>query len=452
MTRPAGRWRLSRRALLRGAGCSLALPWLEVMAPARARAQASAIPPRALFVYFPSGYTKGHWQIGGAGGADFTLPALASALAPFQSKLTIVSGLSNAPAGVGGLTAGGMHARGTGCSLVASPLLETGFQGPGVSADQVIVQGLGQASCLSSLVLGVPNERIPSFSEEGYSSIFYNNISFTGPRSPVQKISSPEDLFLRLVTCPGFGPGRGDKRARFEQSVMSAVKDQATRLIGCAGQADRLRLQEYFTSVEELERRFRAPSAPAPASCRAPAAPPPPGTTLREGAAAMMDLAVLAFQCGLTRVGTLMMDGAFSRRNYGLPDIGGANYIHGLSHGEIGGEEADNPRWLKITAHYFQLFAHLLGKLDAVREGEGTLLDHSVVTLFSEFGDGNTHDVHQLPLILAGGASGRLRTGRHIAAAPGTPQANVLLDVIRAMGVARGSFGDSTGGVPGLSV
>jgi hypothetical protein len=344
-----------------------------------------------------------------------------------------------------------MHARGTGCSLGCSPLREAGFKGQGVSADQVIVQGLGEASCLSSLVLGVPNERIPSFSEEGYSSIFYNNVSFTGPRSPVQKISSPEDLFLRLVTCPGFGPGRGSKRARFEQSVMGAVKQQADRLMGCAGQADRLRLEEYFTAITELERRFRAPGAPAPASCQAPAAPPVPGTTLREGATAMMDLAVLAFQCGLTRVGTLMMDGAFSRRNYGLPDIGGVNYIHGLSHGEIGGEDADNPRWLKITTHYFQLFAHLLGKLDAVREGEGTLLDHSVVTIFSEFGDGNAHDVNQLPLILAGSASGRLRTGRHIATASGTPQANALLDVIRAMGVARTSFGDSTGGVPGLT-
>ena len=381
------------------------------------------------------------------------MPAIAAALAPWQKQLTLVSGLSNAPAGGRGRHRGG-HARPRHRLLAwcAARCGRPASSGPGVSADQVIVQGLGDSSCLSSLVLGVPNERIPSFSEEGYSSIFYNNVSFTGPRSPVQKISSPEDLFLRLVTCPGFGPGRGSKRARFEQSVMGAVKQQADRLMGCAGQADRLRLEEYFTAVTELERRFRASSAPAPASCQAPAAPPAPGATLREGATAMIDLAVLAFQCGLTRVGTLMMDGAFSRRNFGLPDIGGANYIHGLSHGEIGGEEADNPRWLKITTHYFQLFAYLLGKLDAVKEGEGTLLDHTVVTMFSEFGDGNTHDVHQLPVILAGGASGRLRTGRHIAAAPGTPVANLLLDVIQAMGVTRPSFGDSTGRVPELAV
>jgi hypothetical protein len=438
---------LSRRTLLRGGGYALALPWLQAMTPRRAQA---AAPPRALFLYFPSGYTAGAWITGGTPGVatDFTLPAVARALAPWQRKLTLITNLANQPATEFGNDAGGLHARGTGCSLVCAPLRKDGFAGAGVSVDQLIARALdGQGQgCISSLVLGVPNERTPSFAEEGYSSIYYNNVSFTGPRSPVQKVSNPADLFLRLVTCPGFGAGPGEKRARFEQALMSGVKDQASRLMKCAGQADRVRLEEYFTSVTELERRF----VPAiPAACPGRSQAPAPGTTLAEGANAMMDLAVLAFQCGLARVGTLMMDGAFSRRSFGLPDINGVNYIHGLSHGEIGGEAADNPRWLKITSHYFQLFAGFLAKLDAVPDVAGTLLDSTLVSIGSEFGDGNRHQCSDLPLVLAGGG-GRVQLGRHITAAKDTPIANVFLTVLHALGIDQPTFGNSSGELPGL--
>jgi hypothetical protein len=442
-------FRLSRRTLLRAGGYTLALPWLEAMAGAPRAARAQGAAARALFVYFPSGYTRGHWTSSAGASGPVALPALARALEPWQRKLTLITGLANQPAAEIAGNAGGIHARGTGCSLVCQPLRETGFTGDGVSADQVIVRALGGSQCLSSLVLGLPNERAPSLSEEGYGSIYYNNVSFTGPRSPVQKLNNPSDLFLRLVTCPGFGSRpRDEKRARFEQGVMGSVKAQADRLMSCAGQGDRLRLEEFFTSITELERRFTAPPA---AACAGLAAAPPAGTTLREAAVAMMDLAVLAFRCGLTRVGTLMMDGAMSRRSFGLPDIGGANYIHGLSHGEIGGEEADNPRWLRITAHYFELFAHLLARMDAVDEGGRTLLDNSVVFIGSEFGDGNAHQVGEQPVIIAGGGGGRLRMGQRIAARPGTPKANALLDVMLALGVQRTAFGDSTGTVPGLA-
>jgi hypothetical protein len=434
--------RLSRRTVLRGGAFALALPWLEAMGN-RAHA-ATPAPPRAFFFYFPSGYTAGSWLSGARPGVvtPFVLPAVAQALAPWKSKLTLVTGLGNHPATLFGNDAGGLHARGTGCSLVCEPLQTGGFAGTGVSVDQVIARALGAGSCISSLVLGLPNERVPSFAEEGYSAIYYNNVSFAGPRSPMQKVSDPSDLFVRLVTCPGFGGQPPKKRARFEQAVMSAVKDKATRLMKCAGQADRVRLEEYFTSVAELERRF-LPATPVPGCPRIGAAPAP-GTTLAEGATAMMDLAVLAFQCGLTRVGTMMMDGAFSRRNFGLPDINGVNYIHGLSHGEIGGEEADNPRWRRITSHYFSLFATFLGKLDAVPDqAGGTLLDNTLVFMGSEFGDGNRHQCSELPVIVAGGG-GRLPLGRHVAAPADTPVANLFLTLLHTLGIPNPSFGDST--------
>jgi hypothetical protein len=126
------------------------------------------------------------------------------------------------------------------------------------------------------------------------------------------------------------------------------------------------------------------------------------------------------------------------------------NYIHGLSHAEFGGEALDTPRWMKITRHYFEIFAYLLAKLDAADEGGATLLDQSIVWIGSEFGDGNAHACSDLPVVVAGGGGGRLRPGRHVAVQPGTPQANALLGVLQAMGVSRLAFGDSTGTIPGL--
>ena len=448
--------RLHRRTILRAGGVSLALPWLEAMTlPGRAAARAidPAVAPRALFLYFPSGYRRGQWvkaaPAGSASSTSFTLPPVARALEPWKHKLTLITGLTNKPASVDSSGAG-IHSRGTGCSLTCDELRPGGFQGEGVSADQVIVKEAASEGCLSSLVLGLPHERVPSFSEEGYGALYYNNVSFSGPRSQVQKISDPSDLFLRVTTCPGWkdGPTR-ERRALFERRVMGSVKEKAQRLMSCAGQGDRLRLEEYFTSVSELERRF-LPASPRTASCARPLLPPAVGNTLAESASAMFDLTVLALRCGLTRVGTLMMDGALSRRSYGLPELGGANYIHGLSHGEIGGEGADGPRWVRLTTHYFELFAALLARLDAVVEGERTLLDNTIVYIHSEFGDGDVHQFGEQPLIIAGGGGGRLRMGQHLSLPAETPQANALLTVMQAMGVKRTSFGDSTGPLPAL--
>jgi hypothetical protein len=146
----------------------------------------------------------------------------------------------------------------------------------------------------------------------------------------------------------------------------------------------------------------------------------------------------------------MMLDGAFSRRDYGLPDIDGVDYIHGLSHGEIGGKTVDHPRWVKITTHFFANFATMLGKMNAINEGDRTMLGNSAVYINSEFGDGDAHDQYQLPLIVAGNAGGKLRTGRHIALPSKTPVSNVILTLMQTMGVTQTSFGDSTGPVTAL--
>ncbi len=455
---------ISRRALLRGtAGAALALPWLEAMVPRQARGADAGPPVRALFVYFPTGYKNGMWLKAPTPGVypDWTFPTPAAALMPHKANLNFITGTGNAPAAVGN-GGDGIHARGTGCSLTCEVLTKNGFT-VGISADQVIAKQIGGSTCVPSLATGIPGERLPGFNEDGYGEVYLDNVSFSGPRTAINKDRDPMALFSRLIACSGVGKGGGGgggmpdpalaERAKFEAGVMSAVKDEATRLIGCVGKEDRARLDQYYTSVSELEQRFRTtPMAIPSASCNMPpSAPAKMGATYADSIHLMMDTLVFAFQCGLTRVSSLMMDGAFSRRNYNLAELNGADYIHGLSHAEISHDRnVDHPRWVRITTHFFENFVYLLDKMAAVQEGERSLLGNSIVYINSEFGDGDGHNQFQLPAIVAGNAGGKFKTGQHIALPDRTPVSNILLTILQTMGVARDSFGDSKGPVTAL--
>ncbi|HET6282804.1 MAG TPA: DUF1552 domain-containing protein [Polyangia bacterium] len=460
MTRRATPFRISRRSVLRGTGAALALPWLEVMVPKTARAQAAGGPaPRALFVYFPTGYRNGGWVTRAAGTyPDITLPAIATALTPIKDQITMITGTGNQPASVGN-GGDGIHARATGTFLTCEVLQKTGFA-IGISADQVIAKTVGTNTCVPSIAMGIPGERLPGFDEDGYGEVYLDNISFVGPRSQVTKDNNPVALFNRLNSCAAVAGGGGGgapdplalERVRFETGVMGAVKDEATKLLGCVGRDDKIRLDQFFTSVTELEQRFRTmpPLTGGGGSCVKPATPPASGATYSASIHLMMDMAIFAFQCGLTRVATMMMDGAFSRRNYGIASAGGADYIHGLSHGEIGGKAVDHPRWVAITTHFYENFAYLLTKMKDTSEGERSLLGNSIVYINSEFGDGDAHNQYSLPVIVAGQAGGKYKIGQHIAMPDRTPVANVILTIMQTMGIAKPSFGNSTGTITDL--
>jgi hypothetical protein len=453
---------IPRRALLRGAGgIAVGLPWLEAMLPRQAIAQAATPPLRTLFIYFPTGYKNGNWIANASPGVypDVTIPATAAALTPFKSQLNFITGCGNTPAAFGN-GGDGIHARATGTFLYFAHLLQSGLEGSGISADQAIAKAVGTTTCVPSIVVGIPGERLPGFNEDGYGEVFLDNVSFIGPTSAVAKDRNPQTLFRRLVTCGSLMPGGGPapdpiaaERTKFEMSVMDAVKTEAKRLSNCVGIDDRQRLDQYYTSISELQQRF-APGGGVgggvSAGCVKPAEPPATGATFAESTHLMMDVIIFALRCGLTRVATMMLDGAFSRRDYGLPDIDGVDYIHGLSHGEIGGKAVDHPRWVKITTHYFELFAYLLTQMSMISEGDRTLLGNSIVYINSEFGDGDAHNQQELPTIVAGNAGGRFKTGQRIALASRTPVSNVVLTIMQAMSLPQTSFGDSTGTVSSL--
>jgi hypothetical protein len=231
------------------------------------------------------------------------------------------------------------------------------------------------------------------------------------------------------------------------------VKNEANHLMSCVGKEDRLRLDEYFTSVSELEQRFQTvPAMPGTMACEKPMEPPATGATYAASIRLMMDVCLFAFRCGLTQVATLMMDGAFSRRNYNLANINNDDYVHGLSHGEIDGKTVDHPRWQTITTHFYENFAYMLNQMNLINEGERTMLGNSVVFINSEFGDGDAHSQDNLPVIIAGNAGGKFKSGQHVAVPGKTPVANVLLTILQSMGLTQTQFGNSTGTVPQLLV
>src|SRR5260370_23455491 len=302
------------------------------MLPKRSAAQAAAIPLRAFFIYVPPGYKNGHWIPTTTRGVypDVTTPATAAALQPYQSKLNFITGCGNTPAAFGN-GGDGIHARATGTFLYFQHLLQTGLDGDGITARQVIAKSVGTTTCVPSIVTGIPGERLPGFNEDAYAAMYLDNIAFVLPRSNVQKDSNPQTLFRRLVMCSSLMPGTGTggpppdpmavERTKFEKTVMSAVKDEAKRLSSCVGVDDRARLDQYYTSISELEQRFTTvPPVGMPSmSCMKPGEPPASGADFQASIHLMMDVIIFGFRCGITRVASMMLDGAFSRRNSGLP-------------------------------------------------------------------------------------------------------------------------------------
>jgi hypothetical protein len=435
---------LSRRTFLRGLGAAMALPYLDAMRATRALAAAQTTAPnRLLFVFFPNGAIMPKWTPAQTG-ADFTLPETLKPLEALKSKLCVLSGLAQDNARAKG-DGGGDHARSASAFLTgAHPVKTSGADiKVGMSVDQVAAEKLGHLTRLPSLEIGTEGGRNAGQCDTGYSCAYSNNISWKTATTPMAKEINPKLVFQRLFGDRQAAADR-TRRNRLRQSVLDLVADDAGRLQKQLGQTDRRKLEEYFTSVREIELRIER-SQNSDQQLPTPTIAEPNGVPkdLDEHLRLMYDLLAIAFQTDSTRVATYMLANEGSNRSY--PMVGVNDGHHHLSHHQNKQDWIDQLQ--KIDLFFVSRFAEFLHKLDGISEGDGTLLDHAMIVYGSAIADGNRHSHDDLPILLAGRGSGTIASGRHIEYPKETPLNNLFLSLLDRMQVGVDKLGDSSGRV-----
>ncbi len=440
------KWEISRRTMLKSAGAMLALPMLEAMEPAVARAQSmGAGPPRRLLAYYiPDGIAMDSWTPGQVG-ANWTTTPILQPLEALKSDLLVLTGIGNRPAFPDGP---GDHASGTGAFLTAAHPFKT--EGAnimnGISMDQVAANALMGKTLFPSLELGSDGGGATGDCDSGYSCAYARNIAWAGPTTPLAKDTNPVVVFDRLFAGrdPRATAEEQRKRKLYKQSILDYVLGEATTLKGKLGKTDQRKIDEYLTGVRELEMRLS--SMETGAMCTADR--PMSSNDFRTRVSLMNDLMVLAFQCDLTRVITFMLGNAGDNRAFDF--LGVPEQHHDLSHHM--GDASKIAKLAIIDTWEVQQLADLLTKMKAVMEPDGTLLDNSLVFFSSEIEDGNSHSHLNLPIILAGKGGGAVRPGRHVRYSGDPPVANLFISMLASVGVNVTSFGDDgTGPLPNLT-
>ena len=436
--------RTSRRTVLRGLGAAVGLPWLESLLPRAASAAPAGPPVRLGFVYVPNGVNMARWRPAEPGPLG-DLPPTLEPLEPLKDQVLVLSGLAADKARSHGDGAGD-HARAMAAFLTGAHPRKTDGANilAGVSADQIAAERLCEFTRLPSLEIGCEAGGLAGTCDSGYACVYSSTLSWKSPTQPLPKETDPRLVFERLF---GGDDGRRAERRATRRSILDFVRDDARRLSARVGAADRRKLDEYFTAVREVEARLerieRLPAPKLPASLAPPAVPPELEPRIR----LLCDLLVLAFQTDTTRVCTFALANEGSNMRY--DNLGINDGHHELSH--HGGDPEKLARIGTINAFHARQFAYLLGRLRAVREGDGTLLDHCTLAYGSGNSDGNLHNHDDLPLLLAGGGGGTIRGGRHLQFPDETPITNVWLAMLQRAGVGVDAIGDSTGPLDGLS-
>jgi hypothetical protein len=436
---------LSRRTLLRGLGTALALPVLDSMTPALAAASrlSPKSPNRMVFVYVPNGIIMDGWTPAKTG-RDFEFLRIMKPLEPFREKLLVLTGLTHNTGRALG-DGPGDHARAAATFLTGvHPKKTAGADiSLDISVDQVAAQAVGHQTRFASLELGLEGGKQAGNCDSGYSCAYSNNISWRSPTTPNPPEVNPRLVFERLFG--DFDPTESaEARARrrlYNKSILDFVMDDTRRLQKELGASDKRKLDEYLTAVREIEMRIER--AEKQGSFEAPDLEKPSGVPVEfsEHARLMFDLLAVALQTDSTRIATIMLAREGSNRAY--REIGVAEGHHGLTH------HRGNEDWIEkirqINLYHCQQFAYFLQKLDSIQDGDGTLLDNSMVLYGSGISDGNRHTHHDLPVVIAGKGTGKLRTGRHLLFPKETPMANLYLTMLETMGIRTSQLGDSTG-------
>ena len=441
---------LPRRTFLRGVGAAVALPLLDAMSPAlTALSKTAAAPVKRLgFIYLPNGAVMQTWTPE-SNGAELALSPSLSPLAPFHDQTIVYSRLAHGqaePLGDGN----GEHSRASSVWLngVHPKQTEGADVRAGITADQVAAAEIGRDTPLPSLELAIDLDFLVGNCENGYSCVYMNTVAWRTATTPLPMENNPRVVFERLF---GDGGTREERLAelRTDRSILDSVTDDLTHLERSLGNSDRHRLDQYLDAVRAVERRIQLSEAQGadtslPDELERPAGIP---DSYEEHVKLMFDLISLSYQADITRVFTFMVGRELGGRTY--PQIGVPDPHHGLSHHRNDPEKL--AKLSKINRHHVELFTHFLGSLAEAPDGEGSLLDKSIVLYGAGLGDSNDHLHYDLPVLTVGGKAADMRGGRHLEYPKDTPMTNLLISMLAKAGLPAEQLGDSTGRLTALT-
>jgi hypothetical protein len=427
-----------RRTFLRGLGTTLALPMLDAMVPALAAAPIA--PPRFSFLYIANGVIQDQWTPKTTG-ADYELTPILKPLEAFKGDINVVSGLAHLQADTFG-DGTGDHPRASAAWLTGVHAYDRTLPGIEVklatSADQIIAQHIGKTTPVSSIELSVD---YPTQGACDSGDCFYvNTLSWRNETTPNPTEFHPRVVFERLF---GDGGTSAERLAHIRKtgSILDSVNQEVSRLVGTLGAGDRGKLGEYLDSVRDIEQRIQNAEQQGAHTFELPDRPVDVPAAFDDHAKLMFDLQVLGFRADVTRVSSMIMSRELSSMTFG--QIGVPEQHHAVSH------HRNDPELIakkaKIDVYQTQLFAYFLGRLKATPDGDGTLLDHSLVLYGGGMGNGNLHRHTDLPCVVAGRLGGQFQTGRHLAYPQNTPMTNLLLTILAGSGIPQEKLGDSTG-------
>jgi hypothetical protein len=427
---------LSRRTFIRGAGVTLALPFLESMVPAQTPLKATAATPKTRFgaFYVPHGATMYKWTPTKEG-KNFDMSETLSPLEKYRERLTVISNLSHKSAT--GADAGAEHARSAAIFLSGGAPQKNAVR-VGTTVDQIAAAAIGQETPLPSLELAI--EDVSLSCGAGYGCAYFNTIAWRTPTVPLPMENSPQVVFEKLFGDGGTAEQRLRRKLE-DRSILDSIRQQTLDLQRGLPASDRARVDTYLDDIREIERRIKLAEAQAATNQALPDAPVGTPETFDVHIKLMYDLLALAYKSDVTRVATLMYAKDLSPATF--PESTNRSGFHGASHHANSKANMDN--FALINKYHVSMLAYFIDKLATTQDGDGTLLDHSMILYGSSMSNGNQHDHDPLPIVLVGGAGGKLEGNRHIVTPAHTPMSNLLLGMLDKLGVHKDLFGDSTG-------